>query len=358
MQGYLLLADGSLFEGRLFGCGSPVEGELVFNTSMVGYQEILTDPSYHRQIVVLTYPEIGNYGTMPSACESRNGHASGMVIRQMSPAVWHRLSEDDFDAYLNEKKITAIADIDTRLLTRKIRDSGPQNALIAPAELDLSDAKAQIEAMPSMIGANLVPAVSTKTTTRHGGGPVRIVLVDYGIKQRTIDQLARRGCEVFVVPWDSSFEAVSELKPHGVLLSNGPGDPDAVPGVPETVAQLMDAWPVMGICLGYQMMALALGGRTFKLPFGHRGGNHPVKDLQSGAVLITAQNHGFAVDAQSLPGDRVELTHESLFDGSLEGFRLLDRPAFGVQFHPEAAPGPRDAELLFDRFLSLIEGVE
>ncbi len=353
MKGYLLFGDGGRHDGTLIGARQATVGELVFNTSMTGYQEILTDPSYHRQIVTLTHPEIGNYGCHDDADESNLGRAAGMVFRDLSPGVWHYRQKRTFDDFLASLQVTAITGVDTRAVVHKIRDQGAANVIIAPAEYPLERAQAELAAAPPMIGANLAPDVSTRQPLTHGDGETHIALLDFGIKRSTIRALTERGCKVTQLPWNTSLAAITALKPDGVLLSNGPGDPDAVPGAPALIAELIDRWPVMGICLGFQIMALALGGKTYKLPFGHHGGNHPVKC--GDRALITAQNHGFAVDAGSLDPERVELTHHSLFDQSLEGFRLRDRPAFGVQFHPEAGPGPNDCMERFDFFLSLVK---
>ncbi len=353
MTGVLVLRDGSRFEGRLFGAPTSIVGELVFNTSVVGYQEIATDPSYHRQIVVLTTPEIGNYGTSIDAQESQLAHAAGLVIRHMSPHALHRTSRQNLSDYLASIGVPCIAELDTRALTQRIRDQGPTTAWIGSSLVPESEIFAHIEAEPPMTGANLVPDVSTPKAITHGKGSMRVVLLDFGIKANTIRCLVERGCQVIQVPWNTSYDAICAHQPNGILLSNGPGDPDAVPRVRETVQELMDSFPTFGICLGFQIMALALGARTYKLPFGHRGGNHPVKDLATGKVVITSQNHGFAVDADSLP-TTVSASHISLFDRSLEGFVLKDKPSFGVQFHPEAAPGPRDCANLFDEFVRLM----
>ena len=355
MNGVLVLADGTIYHGKLRGSQGAATGELVFNTSVVGYQEIVTDPSYHRQIVVLTTPEIGNYGTCEDAIESRLGGASGMIVRHESPIAVHRTNQASFHEYLAQSGIPMITEVNTRELVRRIRDCGPTTVWMGPADTDLKDIQTAIQAEPPMTGANLVPDVSTTVSVVHGDGDHRVVLMDYGIKQNTIRHLVKRNCQVIQVPWNTPLDGIMSYQPSGVLLSNGPGDPEAVHGVTEVISQLMTALPVFGICLGYQLMALALGGRTYKLPFGHRGGNHPVKELESGRVVITSQNHGFAVAAASLDRAGVVLTHQSLFDHSLEGFRLPDKPVFGVQFHPEAAPGPRDCAYLFDQFIAHME---
>jgi len=354
MEGYLLFGDGSEMKGTLAGACKPTVGELVFNTSMTGYQEILTDPSYHGQIVVLTQPEIGNYGTADEVSESDIGRAAGMIFRNMSPGVWHRTSEQSFDALLASLGVTAITEVDTRVLTHRIREKGPGNVLIAPEDLPREEARNILAAAPQMKGANLVPNVSVKAPRTHGSGKTHIVLLDLGIKIATIRALTERDCRVTQVPWNTSFEEIAALEPDGIMLSNGPGDPAAIPGIPKVVGRLMETYPTMGICLGFQVMALALGGETYKLPFGHRGGNHPVRF--NGRVAITSQNHGFAVQPESLDESRVELTHISLFDKTLEGFELKGKPVFGVQFHPEAAPGPHDCMDHFDYYLTLVRG--
>ncbi len=354
MKGYLLFSDGTRMEGVLAGAFRPTIGELVFNTSMTGYQEILTDPSYHRQVVVLTHPEIGNYGVQEKVSESDLGHASGMIFRNISPGVFHRESEQTFHSYLADIGVTAITGLDTRKLTQMIRTKGPSNVMIVPEDYPQEKALEELAAAPPMAGASLVPEVSVKEPRFHGDGDTHIVLVDYGIKIASVRALLDRGCRITQVPWNTPASEIHKMKPDGILLSNGPGDPSAVPGVPEIVAELIDTYPTMGICLGFQLMCLALGGKTYKLPFGHRGGNHPVKFRDR--VVITSQNHGFAVDPDSLDMNRVKLTHYSLFDQSLEGFEMLDKPVFGVQFHPEAAPGPHDCLDHFDYFLSLVRG--
>lgn len=355
MNGLLVLADGTRFEGCLWGSPQPMVGELVFNTSVVGYQEIATDPSYHRQIVVLTSPEIGNYGTSPQSVESHLAHAAGIVVRHISPRSTHRTSQGSFSDFLSQIQVPCLAEVPTRLLTHRIRDRGPGLAWMGPADTDRKTIQAMLSGEPPMAGANLVPEVSIGASQEHGSGKWTVVLLDFGIKANTMRHLVARNCRVIQVPWNTSLDSILSYQPDGIMLSNGPGDPDAVPGVREVVGSLMDELPTFGICLGFQIMALALGGRTYKLPFGHRGGNHPVKDLATSKVSITSQNHGFAVDVESLPSSLVEATHVSLFDGSLEGIQLKAKPCFGVQFHPEAAPGPRDCSYLFDRFIEHME---
>ncbi|PIE02201.1 MAG: carbamoyl phosphate synthase small subunit [Acidobacteria bacterium] len=355
MKGYLLLEDRTIYEGSCFGALEPTCGELVFNTSMTGYQEILTDPSYWRQNVVLTFPEIGVYGTNNKSTESLNGHASGMIVRHLTPCPDHRLSTADFDGFLKERGIPLISGIDTRTLTVKIRESGPQKSIIAPHTLPKEEAARILAQHPSMEGANLAPEVSCSQAAVHGDGKWNIGLIDYGVKNSIIKELVKRDCTVTQLPWNTSFEQIQAFDFDGFMLSNGPGDPAAVPGVRETILQCQQHRPTMAICLGYQLLALALGAETYKLPFGHRGGNHPVKDVRTNRVFITSHNHGFAVRPETFKEKQVELTHTSLFDGSLEGYRLKDRPVFGVQFHPEAGPGPSDAHTLFDQFITMLE---
>ena len=355
MKGYLLLEDGQVFYGRLHGKSGFACGELVFNTSMTGYQEVLTDPSYCRQMVVLTFPEIGIYGTHSHSNESTTSQAAGMVWRHVSSESLPRLADNNLDSFLKSRGIVAISDVDTRHLTLLIRQNGPQKSIIAPDTMPLEKAREHLLHEPPMLGANLVPQVSCTEVITHGSGRWKIGLLDFGVKTSIISNLIKRKCQVIQFPWDTSFETLRTSQLDGLLFSNGPGDPSAVPGVRDVLLKGADEYPVMAICLGYQILALAMGATTFKMPFGHRGGNHPVKNLKTGRVLITAQNHGFAVRPESLPQVQVELTHRSLFDGSLEGFRLRNKPVFGVQFHPEAGPGPSDATVLFDQFLEQVE---
>jgi carbamoyl-phosphate synthase small subunit len=356
VEGYLLLADGTRLEGSLLGVPEPVMGELVFNTSVVGYQEIFTDPSYCGQIVVFAQPEIGNYGMQAGAVESELGCAEGLVLRSLSPAVYHHASECSLEEYLAERGKTALVGVDTRALVLRLRRSGNQAAILAPVDMAEAEAKERLARMPAMAGANLVPRVSTQYARTFGEGPLHVAILDFGIKRASCQQLLRRGCRLTQLPWDTSLTQIRSLQPNGILLSNGPGDPAAVPGVAKLVAELLKEFPVMGICLGFQIMALALGGATYKLPFGHRGGNHPVLDRRSKRVMITSQNHGFAVLESSLDDSLVQPTHHSLFDGSLEGLACRHSASFGVQFHPEAAPGPLDCLDLFDEFLENMRG--
>lgn len=356
VEGYLLLADGTRLDGTLLGVGEPVMGELVFNTSVVGYQEIFTDPSYCGQIVVFAQPELGNYGMRSAAVESELGCAEGLVLRSLSPAVYHHASECTLPEYLVKRGKTALAGVDTRALVLRLRRGGNQAAILAPKGMAEGEARKRLACLPSMEGANLVPRVSTQSALAFGEGRLHVAILDFGIKRASCEQLLLRGCRLTQLPWDTSLSQIRSLRPDGILLSNGPGDPAAVPGVAERVGELLKQYPVMGICLGFQIMALALGGATYKLPFGHRGGNHPVLHRRTKRVMITSQNHGFAVLENSLDEALVQPTHHSLFDGSLEGLACRQSASFGVQFHPEAAPGPLDCLNLFDEFLENMRG--
>jgi carbamoyl-phosphate synthase small subunit len=370
----LALADGTVFLGLGLGCPGVHEGELVFNTAITGYQEILTDPSYAGQIVTFTFPHIGNVGTNHEDIEATTPYARGMVIRTpvTDPSSWR--STQHLAAWLESQGIAAISGVDTRRITRILREKGAQNAAIAyepSGEIDLEALKARARDWPGLVGMDLALEVSCRQRydwrqsrwrwsegygESDGRGP-HVVAIDYGVKRNILRSLAELGCRVTVVPAQTKAEEVMALNPDGVLLTNGPGDPAATGtyAVPE-IRKLVDSGkPVFGICLGHQMLGLALGGTTEKMPFGHHGANHPVKDLTTGKVEITSQNHGFAVADGDLP-PAVEVTHRSLFDGTIQGIRLKDRPVFSVQYHPEASPGPQDSRYLFDRFLALIKG--
>jgi len=366
----LALADGSIFEGRAFGSADDAVGEVVFNTSMFGYQEILTDPSYVGQIVTMAYPHIGNVGTNPEDDESERPHAVGMVVREFSePSNWR--SATSLDRYLAKWGVSGLDRIDTRQLVRHLRNNGAQMGVLSTAAVSHGALVEKARKAPGMEGLDLATGISTKkayawrkTTpdpltgrpATEAQGKFDVVAIDYGLKKSMLQFLADVGCNVTVVPSTTSADEVLRLKPHGVFLTNGPGDPAAVKGADKTVAQLVGKVPLFGICLGHQILALALGGKTYKLKFGHRGANQPVQDLATKKVEITAQNHGFAVDEKSLAGKAV-VTHLNLNDRTVEGLAVPEAKAFSVQYHPEASPGPHDARYLFKRFADLMAGV-
>ncbi len=372
----LALADGTVFIGRSIGAAGSTTGEVVFNTAMTGYQEILTDPSYCRQIVTLTYPHIGNYGINDEDVEASKIHSAGLIIRDLPLIASNFRASQTLAEYLRSQGTVAIADIDTRKLTRLLRTSGAQNgcilALAAGQQASsalIDKAVASARAVPSMSGLDLAQVVSvdksygwTQTEWRLGTGygqqgtPSRhVVAFDFGVKKNILRMLAERGCKVTVVPARTSAAEVRQLQPDGVFLSNGPGDPEPCDYAIAATRELIEAgFPTFGICLGHQIMALASGAKTFKMKFGHHGANHPVKDLDSGRVSITSQNHGFAVDEKTLPAN-LRATHVSLFDGTLQGLARTDKPAFCFQGHPEASPGPHDIGYLFDRFTGLMD---
>jgi carbamoyl-phosphate synthase small subunit len=366
----LALADGRVFRGLTCGAGGEASGEVVFNTSMTGYQEILTDPSYRGQMVCMTYPLIGNYGISPEDVESRRPWVNGFIVKEMCgyPSNWRgRMRLED---YLREHGIVAIQGIDTRALTRHLRDHGAQEGIISTVEADADRLVERARALPGLVGRDLVTEVSVaephgwnqgtwdlaRGYTRAPEPRFRVVAFDSGIKQNILRQLASLGCGVTVVPARTPADAVLEMRPHGVFLSNGPGDPEAVPYLVESVRGLVGRTPIFGICLGNQILGLALGGRTYKLKFGHHGANHPVRDLATGRVEITAQNHGFSVDPASVAKLGLDETHVNLNDGTSEGMRHRELPIFSVQYHPEASPGPHDAHYLFHRFIDLMSG--
>ena len=373
--GALVLQDGTVLWGRGFGAAGRSVGEVCFNTSLTGYQEIMTDPSYAGQIITFTFPHIGNTGTNPEDIETKTPAARGLIVKTdvTEPSNWR--SVQNFDAWLKAWNLIGLAGIDTRRLTRLIRDTGAPTGVIVhnPAgitDADIAAATAEAKAWPGLEGMDLAKEVTTQQTYRWtqstwtlGAGYAEqdspdhhVVAIDYGAKQNILRCLAATGARVTVVPAAATAEEILALNPDGVFLSNGPGDPAAtgVYAVPTIQGLLAKDLPIFGICLGHQLLALALGGKTEKMPLGHRGANHPVKDLETGKVEITSQNHGFMVLPESLPEGSI-VTHVSLFDGSNEGFRLKDRPVFSVQYHPEASPGPSDSHYLFERFATLIE---
>ena len=366
----LALEDGSVFHGCAAGAAGETVGEVVFNTAMTGYQEILTDPSYARQLVTLTYPHIGNTGVNADDGESTRVHAAGLIVRDVPRRASSWRCSESLPDYLRRHDTVAIAGIDTRRLTRILRDKGAlAGCIVAGATVDAQQALARARAFPGLNGMDLARVVSTSTpyVWREGvydldrtafnqpATRFKVVAYDFGIKLNILRLLAEQGCEVTVVPAQTPATEVLAMQPHGVFLSNGPGDPAACDYAIAATRELLDARiPLFGICLGHQIMGLALGATTLKMKFGHHGANHPVKDHDDGRVLITSQNHGFAVDPATLPGN-TRITHSSLFDGSLQGFALTDRPAFCFQGHPEASPGPRDIGYLFDRFAALMQ---
>jgi len=372
MQAILALEDGRVFRGKGYGAKAECYGEVVFNTSITGYQEIFTDPSYAGQIVVLTNPQIGNYGTNPEDNESTRPYIEGLVVREFSKVSSNWRSQQVAEEYLEKFKIPVIADIDSRALVRHLRTHGCKRGVISSLETDVEKLIAKACAIPKMDGQDLAKVVSTKQRYVWEGGersheptevvgvkdqPARfhVVAYDYGIKHNILRKLTSEGCRVTVVPAETRAEDVLTLNPDGIFLSNGPGDPEPCTYAQENIRRLMGRTPIFGICLGHQLIGLALGGKTYKLKFGHHGGNHPVKNLMTKKVEITAHNHNFAVDADSLAQSEVELTHMDLNDQTLEGLRHRNLPLFSVQYHPEASPGPHDSHYLFKEFVKMME---
>ena len=372
MKAKLALENGTVFSGDCFGATGEVSGEVVFNTSMSGYQEVYTDPSYRGQIVTLTYPLIGNYGIVPEDMESGSPQVSGVIVREYMPQPSNFRATGDLAAWLTKHGVIAITGIDTRMLTRMIRTEGALRGIISTEDMDDASLIRKSKQIPSMAGQDLATTVTCeKPYTWRGidttpfalpaGGPERpdrrhrIVAFDFGIKLNILRRLTMYGCDVTVVPARFPAAEVLAMDPDGVFLSNGPGDPAPVKAAIESIKTLLGHVPIFGICLGHQLLALALGGRTYKLKFGHRGGNHPVKNLLNGKIEITSQNHGFAVDPDSLDSAQVEITHLNLYDGTNEGFRHRRLQAFSVQYHPEASPGPHDTQDLFAGFIKMME---
>ena len=368
-EAVLALADGTIFRGTAIGAEGSSVGEVVFNTALTGYQEILTDPSYARQIVTLTYPHIGNVGVNKEDEESEQIWAAGLVIRDLPLLASNFRSEQNLDDYLKEKNILGIADIDTRKLTRILRDTGAQSGCIMAGDIDDEAALTAARGFAGLKGMDLAKEVTTASSypwSEHSwalglghrssaGGKYKVVAYDYGVKRNILRMLVDRDCDLTVVPAQTPASEVLAMKPDGVFLSNGPGDPEPCDYAIQAITEILDTdIPVFGICLGHQLLALASGAKTTKMKFGHHGANHPVEDIDNNIVMITSQNHGFAVEEEGLPSC-LRATHRSLFDGSLQGIHRTDKPAFSFQGHPEASPGPHDAASLFDHFIELME---
>ncbi|MBN1446930.1 MAG: glutamine-hydrolyzing carbamoyl-phosphate synthase small subunit [Bacteroidetes bacterium] len=353
----LVLQDGTVYHGTAFGHVGETRGEVCFNTGMTGYQEILTDPSYRGQIVTMTYPHVGNYGVNEEDVESARIQVAGFVVRDGCDIPSNFRATSSLPAYLNRQGIVGIQNIDTRALTRKIRSDGAMNGIICSTGRNVDELLTEIRSLPSMAGQDLAKEVTCASSWKWSTAAdarYRVAALDFGIKFNILRLLEAQGCDVTVFPAQTSAQEILDFAPDGIFLSNGPGDPDAVSYGIETVRTLLGRRPMFGICLGHQLLALALGGRTYKMKFGHRGINHPVKNLLTGKVEITSQNHGFAVDADSLPAS-AEITHWNLNDDTLEGFRSTQHRAFSVQYHPEASPGPHDSRYLFEQFTALMD---
>jgi len=355
MKAILALEDGTIFEGKSFGAEGEIAAEVVFNTSMSGYQEIITDPSYKGQFVCMTYPLIGNYGVNPEDVESKKPQVEGFIIKELASLRSNWRASKDLGLYLKENGVLAIEGIDTRSLTLHIREKGSLKAVLSTKDFNKKSLVKKANNFKGLIGQDLVKVVSiTKKKDYNKKGKYKVAVIDCGIKYNILRELAQRDCKLTLFPAKTKAAEIMKMKPDGIFLSNGPGDPEGAPYVAETVKQLLGKIPVFGICLGQQILGLALGGKTYKLKFGHHGANHPVKDLKTNKIAITVQNHNFCVDIDSLDKNDIEITHMNLNDNTLEGIKHKKFPAFSVQFHPEASPGPNDAKYIFDDFIKLM----
>ncbi len=360
MTAILALEDGTVFRGESFGAPGEIAGEVIFNTSMTGYQEILTDPSYKGQIVTMTYPLIGNYGVNASDAESGRVQAEALVVRALSPLASSWRKQKTLEAWLQEEGTVAIQGVDTRALTLLLREKGALKGILSTTDSDPRRLVEKAQASPGLVGRDLVKEVTCREAHAwrerpQAAQPLRVVAIDCGMKDSIPRMLTQAGCEVTVVPATARAEEIRAHKPDGLFLSNGPGDPEGMPYLVSAVRGCVGKVPIFGICLGHQILGLALGGKTYKLKFGHHGGNHPVLDVRTGKVEITAQNHGFSIDPKSIPAGTVEMTHLNLNDKTCEGMRHLKEPLFSVQYHPEASPGPHDAQHLFQRFVRMMK---
>jgi carbamoyl-phosphate synthase small subunit len=358
MRALIALEDGTVFHGNTFAGEGEVSGEVVFNTGMTGYQEILTDPSYKGQIVTMTYPLIGNYGVNSEDSESRRIQVEAFIVKEYEPLPSNWQSQNTLADYLGQEGKIGIEGVDTRALVRHIRLAGAMKGVISTQGLDPVSLVAKAKASQGIVGRDLVKEVTCPKPyewQNQNGARFRVVAFDFGIKFNIVRSLVKRGCNVTVVPAHSTAEEINNIRPDGILLSNGPGDPEPITYAVRTIQNLIGKYPIFGICLGQQLLGLAFGGKTFKLKFGHRGANHPVKNLMTGMVEITTQNHGFCVDVASIKDPEIEITHINLNDQTLEGMRHRGLPVFSVQYHPEASPGPHDSDYLFDEFIKMME---